>query len=395
MNEVVIVEAVRSAVGRKNGTLATSHPIDTFGRVLAAAVERSGIDSSDVGQVFGGCINKVGAQAMNITRTAWLAHGGHIDTGCVTVDAQCGSSQHALNSAAAAIRAGDLDIAIAGGVENMSRIPIGSDAAAGTAAGLGKPITRSYRARYEWASQFEGAERIAEKYGVSRLDADEFGLESQTRAAKAWAEGRFDSQIVPLSVDSVDADGAVTGEQVSFTRDEVPRDTSMEALAGLKPVARDNGVHTAGTSSQIADGASAIVLMSQEAAQRRGLQPLARVVGTTTVGSDPVLMLEGPIPATRKLLERSGLTIDDIDVVEINEAFASVVLAWAKTLGADLARTNPNGGAIALGHPLGATGTILVAKAVHELVRSGGRYGLITMCCGGGLGTGTLIERLG
>jgi acetyl-CoA C-acetyltransferase len=234
---------------------------------------------------------------------------------------------------------------------------------------------------------------MAEKYGITREDCDALGLESQVRAARAVREGRFQSQIVPLDVPVFDDAGRRTDELVRFDRDEVPRDTSLEALAGLKPVARPDGVHTAGSSSQIADGAAAVLLMSSELAAARGLEPLARVVDTALVGCDPVLMLEGPIPATRRLLERARLDMGDIDVFEVNEAFASVVLSWARTLDADMARVNPNGGAIALGHPLGGTGCFLVTKAVHELQRTGADRGLITMCCGGGLGTGTLIER--
>ena len=394
MTDVVIVEAGRSPIGRRSGTLAGVHPADVLGPVMREVLRRGKTDPSDVGQVVGGCINKVGAQAMNVTRTAWLSHGGDESVPCVTVDSQCGSSQQATNLAYSLIASGVEDTVLACGVENMSRLPIGSDAVAGAKAGLGKPVSRSYFEHYEFTSQFEGAERIAEKYGITRKDTDGLGLESQLRAARARADGRFDSQLIPLEVPVLDADGNRTAETVRFTSDEIPRDTSLEALAALKPVAREDGVHTAGTSSQIADGGAAVLLMSSERATRAGLTTLARVVGTALVGCDPVLMLEGPIPATRELLAGAGLTQDQIDVVEINEAFASVVLAWARELEPDMAKVNPNGGAIALGHPLGATGCVLITKAVHELVRSGGEYGLITMCCGGGLGTGTLIQRV-
>jgi acetyl-CoA C-acetyltransferase len=276
----------------------------------------------------------------------------------------------------------------------MSLIPIGSDAFAGTKAGLGKPISRKYRERFEFASQFEGAERIATKYGISREDTDRFGLESQLRAARAISQGRFESQIVPVEVPVLKSDGQRSDETRTFVRDEVPRDTSLEALAGLKPVARPDGIHTAGSSSQISDAAAAVLLMSKAKAQELGCRPRASVTDACLVGCDPVLMLEGPIPATRKLLGRNGLKMADIDVFEINEAFASVVLSWARTLGAEMARVNPNGGAIALGHPLGATGCTLVTKALHELERSNRQRAIITMCCGGGLGTGTLIERM-
>ncbi len=394
MRDVVIVEAGRSAIGKRGGSLAATHPADVLGPVQMEVIRRAGLESGQVDQVVGGCINKVGAQAMNVTRTAWLSHGGAEHVASTTIDAQCGSSQQALNQAYSLIASGAEDVVLACGVENMSRLPIGSDAFAGAKAGYGKPISRSYFAHYEFASQFEGAERIAEKYGITRLDADRLGLESQLRAARAIAEGRFETSIIPLEVDVVDENGERTGERRIVTRDEIPRDTSMEKLATLKPVAREDGIHTAGSASQIADGASAVLVMSAERAEKLGVRPLARIVGTALVGCDPVLMLEGPIPATRKLLDRADLTIGDIDVVEINEAFASVVLAWAKELQPDMERVNPNGGAIALGHPLGGTGTFLATKAVHELVRTGGRYGLITMCCGGGLGTGTLIERI-
>jgi acetyl-CoA C-acetyltransferase len=394
MSEVVIVDAARSAVGKRNGTLAGAHPTDVLGQVMLQLIGRVGLETSAIDQVVGGCINKVGAQAMNVTRTAWLAHGGDPGVPCITVDSQCGSSQQAITLAHSTIAAGQADAVLACGVENMSRLPIGSDAFAGARAGLGKPVARSYFQHYEFTSQFEGAERIAEKYGISRRDCDAFGLESQLRAARAIAEGRFDAQILPVEAPVLDGEGDRTDETVTFSRDEVPRDTSLERLAALQPVAREDGVHTAGTSSQIADGAAAVLMMSEHRARALGLEPLARLAASALVGCDPVLMLEGPIPATRQLLEKTGLSIDDVDVFEVNEAFASVVLAWASAVGPDMARVNPNGGAISLGHPLGATGCFLTTKAVHELHRSGGRHGLVAMCCGGGLGTGTLVERL-
>ncbi|MEM7093756.1 MAG: acetyl-CoA C-acyltransferase [Actinomycetota bacterium] len=394
MTEVVIVEAGRSPIGKRNGSLAGAHPSDVLGPVMMEVVKRAGIASSDVGQVVGGCINKVGAQAMNITRTAWLSHGGAEEVAATTVDAQCGSSQHAVNTGFALIASGAEDVVLACGVEAMSILPIGSDAVAGAKAGLGKPVSRSYFEHYEFTSQFEGAERMAEKYGLSRDDTDAFGLQSQERAATAIAEGRFETQVIPVEAPVLDAEGNKTDDKITVTRDEIPRETSLEKLAQLKPVAREDGVHTAGTSSQIADGASAVLLMSADKAEELGCTPIARVLQTALVGCDPVLMLEGPIPATEKVLDRAGLSIDDVDVFEINEAFASVVLSWQKTVGADPAKVNPNGGAISLGHPLGGTGCFLTTKAVHELQRTGGRYGVIAMCCGGGLGTGTLIERI-
>ncbi|HEX3793635.1 MAG TPA: acetyl-CoA C-acyltransferase [Acidimicrobiales bacterium] len=394
MREVVIVEAGRSPVGKRGGSLSQVHPVDTLGAVQQEVLRRANVESSHVGQVIGGCINKVGAQAMNITRTAWLSHGGSQEVGCVTVDSQCGSSQYSVNLAHALISSGQEDIVMACGVENMSRLPIASDAEAGDRAGMGHPLTRSYRNYFEFISQFEGAERIALKYGISRAEIDDFGLASQLKAAAAISGGYFDTQLIPLEVDVFDESGERTGAKTRASKDEVPRHTSLEKLAALKPVAGPDGLHTAGTSSQISDGASAVLLMSAEAAERHGLDPRAKVVETALVGCDPVLMLEGPIPATEKILKTQGLSIDDIDVFEINEAFASVVLAWAKAVGADIDAVNPNGGAIALGHPLGATGSILVTKALHELERTEGRFALIGMCCGGGLGTGTLIERL-
>jgi acetyl-CoA C-acetyltransferase len=393
MREVVIVEAGRSPIGKKNGALSAAHPTELLAQVMMAVLERSHIQSSSVGQVIGGCINKVGAQAMNVIRTAWLTGGGAVDVACSTIDSQCGSSQFAVNLAANMIASGAEDVVLACGVENMSLLPIGSDAIAGAQAGYGKPITRKYRDHFEFTSQFEGAERIATKYGITRLDTERFGLESQVRAARAIAEHRFEAQIVPVEVPAAKA-GEKTGEMYTVTRDEVPRNTSLEALAALKPVARPDGIHTAGTSSQVADGAAAVLMMTPEKAKELGLRARARVVDTCLVGCDPVLMLEGPIPATRKLLKKNGLKINDIDVFEINEAFASVVLSWARTLEPNMARVNPNGGAIALGHPLGATGCGLVTKALNELERTNRQRAIITMCCGGGLGTGTLIERI-
>jgi len=393
MQDIVIVDAARSAVGRKKGSLGWVHPTDTLGQVIMKMLDRNGVESSQVDQVIGGCINKLAAQGMNVTRTAWLSHGGAEATPCITIDSQCGSSQEASTLATGILRAGMADVVIACGVENMTRLPIGSDAV-GLKPELGKPVSRSYFEHYEFTSQFEGAERMAEKYQITRQDTDAFGLESQLRAHKAQQEGRFKGQIIPLEVPVFDDNGERTDEVRVFDTDEIPRDTSLEALAGLKPVAREDGVHTAGNSSQIADGAAAVLMMTAAKAEQLGLTPMARVVETALVGCDPVLMLEGPIPATEKLLSAAGLSINDIDVFEVNEAFASVVLGWAKTVGADMAKVNPNGGAISLGHPLGATGCFLITKAVHELQRNGGEYGLVSMCCGGGLGTGTLVQRI-
>jgi acetyl-CoA C-acetyltransferase len=279
---------------------------------------------------------------------------------------------------------------VACGVEVMSRVPLGANVRNGP----GRAIPKTYFGQYEYTTQFEGAERIAQRWGISRQDADEFGLRSQERAAAAWAEGRFEREIVPVDAPVVDGEGKPTGETRRVGRDEGLRETSLEKLAALKPVAREDGVHTAGSSSQISDGAAAVLLTTAAAADELGLRPRARVVDTCLVGVDPVLMLTGPIDASRHLLGRTGLALDDIDVTEINEAFASVVLAWERELGADPARTNPNGGAVALGHPLGGTGAVLVTKALAELERTDGSLGLVTMCCGGGLGTGTILERL-
>jgi len=392
MSNVVIVEAVRSPIGRRGGGLSTMHPADLLAKIQGALIERTGIDPALVGQVIGGCVSQVGEQAFNITRTAWLAAGLPLSTASTTVDTQCGSSQQATNLAYGLVNSGVVDIAVACGVEEMSRIPIGVGGS--KALGLGVPIPKSYFSQYEMTSQFEGAERIAEKWGVTREDTDLFGYNSQKRAAQAWAEDRFAGQYIPIEAPDVDENRELTGTTHKVSRDEGLRETTLEKLATLKPVGRENGVHTAGNSSQISDGAAALLLMTEEKAAELGLTPKARIVDTCLVGTDPVLMLTGPIDATARLLGRTGLKIDDIDVFEINEAFASVVLAWSRETGADLEKTNPNGGAIALGHPLGGTGAFLMTKALYELERTGGRYGLISMCCGGGLGTGTIIERV-
>jgi acetyl-CoA C-acetyltransferase len=392
MSNVVIVEAVRTPIGRRKGGLAGVHPGDLLAHVLGQLVERSGIDPAAVGQVVAGCVSQVGEQSFNIGRTAWLSAGLPLEVAATTVDTQCGSSQQATNLATALIGAGVVDVAIACGVESMSRIPIGSNSS--KKLGLGVPIPKTYFGRYEFTSQFEGAERIAERWEITREDCDRFGLRSQTLAAQAWDEDRFGSQIAPLDAPVLDEEGAPTDQTRRVERDEGLRETSLEALANLKPVARPDGVHTAGSSSQISDGAAAVLMMTEERAASLGLRARARVVDTCNVGVDPVLMLTGPIDATRHLLERNRLTMDDIGLTEINEAFASVVLAWQKELGADWSTVNPNGGAIALGHPLGGTGAFLVTKALHEMERSNVDRALVTMCCGGGLGTGTLLERL-
>ncbi len=392
MSNVVIVDAVRTPIGKRGGGLSTLHPAQVLATVQQAIIDRTGIDPREIGQVVGGCVSQVGEQAFNITRTAWLSAGLPLTTAATTVDTQCGSSQQATNLATALVGSGVVDVALACGVEVMSRIPIGSNGNKNL--GLGVPIPKTYFDRYEMTSQFEGADRIADKWGITRADTDAFGFASQQRAAQAWTEDRFAGQYVTIQAPDVDDDGIPSGTFHTVARDEGLRETTLEKLATLKAVGRENGVHTAGNSSQISDGASALLLMTQEKAAALGLKPRARIVDTCLVGVDPVLMLTGPIDATQRLLARTGLSIDDIDTFEINEAFASVVLAWQKETGADPAKTNPNGGAIALGHPLGGTGGFLLTKALYELERTGGRYGLVSMCCGGGIGTGTIIERL-
>jgi acetyl-CoA C-acetyltransferase len=381
VEQSVIVSAVRSPLGRRGKGLSQIHPATLLGRVQRAALEKAGVDPASVGQVIGGCVAQVGEQSFNLARTAWLSEGLPDSVAATTVDAQCGSSQQALTLASALVGAGVVDLALACGVESMSRIPIGSNFRKDF--DLGRPVPKDYLKRYEFLNQYQAAERIAEKWGVTREQADSLGLSSQQRAAAAWADGRFDGQIVPIT----DPEGAVV------SRDEGLRETSAEALAALKTVVPD-GVHTAGSASQISDGASAVLVASERRAAELNLEPLARIVDTATVGVDPVMMLLGPHEVTPMLLRRNKLGIDEVDLVEINEAFASVVLSWAADTDVDMAKVNPNGGAIAMGHPLGGSGCVLTTKAVHELRRSGGRYGLVTMCCGGGLGTGTLLERL-
>ncbi len=392
MREVVIVEAVRTPVGRRNGGLSTVHPVDLLATVQREVVQRSGIDPNQIEQVVNGCVSQVGEQSFNVGRTAWLTAGLPLSAAVTTVDSQCGSSQQATNMAISLVASGVVDVAVGSGVESMSRIPIGINS--DKKLGLGRAVPKSYFANYEFTSQFEAAERLADNWKLSREDTDAFGLQSQQRAARAWAEGRFETQIVAIEAPVLDEEGKPTGETRRITRDEGMRETTLESLRELRPVARPDGVHTAGNSSQISDGAAAVLIMTREKADELGLRPRARVLDTCLVGTDPVLMLTGPIDAAHRLFGRTGLTMDDMDVVEINEAFASVVLAWEKELHPNMEIVNPNGGAIALGHPLGGTGAILLTKALHELERTEGRYGFVTMCCGGGLGTGTIIERL-
>ncbi len=371
MRDVVVVEAVRSPVGRRKGGLSAMHSADLLGAVQRAVVERSGIDPAEVEQVVGGCVGQVGMQAANVTRTAWLQAGLPLEAAATTVDTQCGSSQQATNMATALVAAGVVDVAVGCGVEVMSVVSMGSSVPKDPF--VGKPINRKYWEHYENTSQFEGAERIAEKFGVTRERARR--VRQAVAGPRRGGVGRGPLRHAGRADRGADARRRTASRTAptTVTRDEGLRDTTLEALANLKPVLdRDPAFHTAGTASQISDGAGALLLMTAEKADALGLQPRARIVDTCIVGSDPVLMLTGPIPATEHLLERNKLTIDDIDLVEINEAFASVVLGWQRATGADMAKVNPNGGAIALGHPLGGTGTILLTKAVHELERTGG-----------------------
>jgi acetyl-CoA C-acetyltransferase len=349
--------------------------------VLRAVVERAGVDPAAVDDVIMGCVSQIGPQSMDIARTAWLSAGLPESVPGVTIDRQCGSSQQAVHFAAQAVLSGTQDLVVAAGVENMSTVPIGSSIYLGVQAGQPQPLSQGWLNRYgdQEISQFRGAQLICERWGLKRLDLEEFALASHERAITAIDEGRFDSQVAPLN---------------GVTADEGPRrDTSLEKMAALKPL-REGWEITAAVSSQISDGAAAVLVASQDAVRRHGLTPLARIHSLAVIGDDPVFMLTGPIPASRKALDRARLTIDDIDAFEVNEAFAPVILAWAAETGASLERTNPNGGAIALGHPLGATGAVLMTKLVYELHRTGGRYGLQAMCEGGGQANATIIERV-
>ncbi len=384
MQEAYIVDALRTPVGRRGGGLAGVHPADLGAAALAALMDRTGIDPAAVEDVIFGCVDTIGPQAGDIARTCWLAAGLPDEVPGTTVDRQCGSSQQAVHFAAQAVLSGTCDVVVAGGVQNMSQIPISSAMLAGQAYGFEDPFSGSegWRRRYgaQEVSQFRSAEMIAEKWDLSREDMERFALESHRRAATAMDEGRFGTQIVAVG---------------DVTTDEGPRrDTSLERMAKL-PTLTDGGRLTAAVSSQISDAAAALLIVNERGLQTHGLTPRARVHHLSVRGADPVWMLTAPIPATEHALARAGMTIDQIDLVEINEAFASVVLAWLAESGADPARVNVNGGAIALGHPLGATGARLMTTLLAELERTGGRYGLQTMCEGGGQANVTIIERLG
>jgi acetyl-CoA C-acetyltransferase len=386
MAQPVIVEAVRSPIGKRNGWMAGFHAAELLGNVQVELVKRAGVDPGDVEQIVGGCVTQAGEQASNVTRTAWLSQGLPYETAATTVDCQCGSAQQANNFVANLVSADAIDVGIACGVEAMSRVGLGANAYNGP--GKSKPENFPW----DMPDQFGAAERIAQKYGITRDDVDWLGFESQRKAAQAVAEGRFDREIVPLEVPVVGADGP-TGEKTLISKDQGPRDTTKEGLAGLKPVLPD-GMHTAGNSSQISDGAAAVLWMSQTRAGEAGLRPRARIVAQTLVGSDPYYHLDGPIAATTDVLRKAGMTMADIDIFEVNEAFASVVLSWGKVHEVDWDKVNVNGGAIALGHPVGSTGARLITTALHELERSDKNLALIAMCCGGALATGTIIERI-
>lgn len=376
----VIVEAVRTPVGKRNGGLSTVHPADLSAVVLNAAVERAGIEPSVVEDVIWGCVQQVGDQANDIARNAVISAGWPETIPGVTVDRQCGSSQQALNFAVASVEAGHYDVVIAGGVESMSRVPMGSGATF-----PGSPYSPAYMERYDGVkpNQGIGAEMIAERWGLSRSELDAFAVQSHERAAAAQDAGFFDAQIVPVKT----PDGTV------ITRDEgIRRGSSQESLAKLKTVFKEDGVIHAGNASQISDGASALLIMSEKAAARHGVRPIAKIHSLTVVGDDPVTMLTAPIPATQKVLDKSGLSLEDIGVFEVNEAFASVPLAWLKEIGADPAKLNPNGGAIALGHPLGGSGGRILTDMIHHMRANGLRYGLQTMCEGGGQANATILE---
>ncbi|WP_305092981.1 steroid 3-ketoacyl-CoA thiolase [Prescottella sp. R16] len=387
MTNVVIVEAARTPIGRRRGQLSGLHPATLLGAAQRGVLDRAGIAPEEIGQVVGGAVTQAGEQSNNVARNAWLHAGLPYATAATTIDCACGSSQQAVHMVAGLIASGQIDAGIGCGVEVMSRVFLGQALAPGT----GIPFPEDWTV--DMGDQFTSAERIAANRGITRADVDAFGLESQRRAAQAWAEGRFDREIVPVEAPVVDKEGNKSGEVVTVTRDGGLRETTAEGLAALKPVV-EGGIHTAGNSSQISDGAAAVLLMSEEKAAALGLRPRARIVSSTLVGADPYYHLDGPIDSTRQVLAKAGMKLGDIDIVEINEAFASVALSWAQVLDADMSKVNVNGGAIALGHPVGSTGARLITTALHELERTDKSTGLITMCAGGALSTATVIERV-
>jgi acetyl-CoA acyltransferase len=382
--EVVIVEAARTPIGRGHsakGIYRDVHPNELLGAAYRAVIERAGIEPGLVEDVVAGCVSQVGEQSNNIARNAWLQAGLGVETPASTVDRQCGSGQQAVSFAAGLIAAGVHDVMIGAGVEHMGRVPMGSNVSDER---LGTPFPKELMDRYELIPQGLSAELIAKRWEIPRSEQDELGLRSHRLAARAGDEGRFDREMIPMEID---------GETIAADQG-IRRDTSLEALAALKPAFKEDGTVTAGNSSQLSDGAAAVLLMAREKADELGLAPRARIFDATTVGVDPVIMLTGPIPATRKLLERNGMTISDLDLIEINEAFASVVCAWRRELQPDMDRVNVNGGALALGHPLGSSGARLLTTLLHELERSDGELGLVTMCTAGGTGTGTILQRV-
>jgi acetyl-CoA C-acetyltransferase len=387
MGTPVIVEAVRTPIGKRGGWLSGLHAADTLGAVQAGILERAGIDPLLVEQVIGGCVTQAGAQSNNVTRTAWLAAGLPWQTGATTVDCQCGSAQQANHLIAGLIATGAIDIGMACGVEQMSQVPLGANV--GTEAGPRRPASWDI----DLPNQFDAAERIAKRRGITRADIEALGVRSQALAKQAWAEGRFDREILPVTAPVIGEDKLPTAETNLVSRDQGLRDTTLESLAKLKPVI-EGGIHTAGTASQISDGAAAVLLMDSDRALALGLKPRARIVSQVLVGAEPEFHLDGPVQATAKVLEKAGMKIGDLDLFEVNEAFAAVALSWARVHGPDMDKVNVNGGALALGHPVGSTGSRLITTALHELERTDKSTALITMCAGGALATGTIIERI-
>ena len=387
MGNPVIVEATRSPIGKRNGWLSGLHATELLGAVQNALVDKAGIAGGDVEQVIGGCVTQYGEQSNNITRVAWLTAGLPEQVGATTIDCQCGSAQQANHLIAGLIATGAIDVGIACGIEAMSRVGLGANA------GPDRSRIRAASWDIDMPDQFTAAERIAARRGITRAELDAFGLASQLKAKQAWAEGRFDREISPIEAPVLDENKQPTAERHMVGRDQGLRETTLEGLAALNPVL-DGGLHTAGTSSQISDGAAAVLWMDSDVARAHGLKPRARIVSQANVGAETYYHLDGPVQSTARVLEKAGMKIGDIDLVEINEAFASVVLSWARVHQPDMERVNVNGGAIALGHPVGSTGSRLITTALHELERTDQSTALITMCAGGALSTGTIIERI-